>query len=188
MKAIVLELCSYHVHYLRGNVALFIFLSNKLRHRAVVNTWQRHLFCLWAGRASSKTDQGRVPSQEHAPFLWHWVMVILLRNGIFICSGTSKPSLVLKSFLLYLWIILQVLYEQSRRHRFRLCSFFLFYVNNPAGEGETSYISMPSLPHTVINKGRSKSREICLHQNFQDLEVRAPSWKFWCKQIAWIAL
>lgn len=159
MKTIFLELCSYHAHYLRGNVVLFIFLSNKLRHRAVVNTWQRHLFCLWAGRASSKTDQGRVPSQEHAPFLWHWVMVILLRNGIFICSGTSKPSLVLKSFLLYLWIILQVLYEQSRRHRFRLCSFFLFYVNNPAGEGETSYISMPSLPHTVINKGIYASQE-----------------------------
>lgn len=53
---------------------------------------------------------------------------------------------------------------------------FLFYVNNPAGEGETSYIPTP---HT-----RSKSDAICLYQNFQELEVRAPSWKFWCKQIA----
>lgn len=100
-----------------GKSCFVYFLSNRLQHHAVVHTWQRHLFCLWAGQASGKTAQGRLPSQEHPPFLWHWVIVFLLRNGIFICSGTSKPSLVLKSFLLYLWIILQVLYEQKRRHR-----------------------------------------------------------------------
>lgn len=118
MEAIFLELCSYHIHYSRGNIASCIFYLINYGIRRWLTLGKGIFSVSGQDRPAVKLIKERCHLRSFPLFLWHWVVVIVLRNGIFICSGTSKPSLVLKSFLFYLWIILQVLYEQSRRHRF----------------------------------------------------------------------